>query len=221
MNVEEFLEAKERDGEDDEAIDSGNELDVQKVVVEELAADKAKLDLQIAELTKRIGKLEKDLAEARLLNEGLSAKNGELAGKLAGAESSIKNLESRMAELQELEFDRQQRNPNALALLDRDMDLPDRFPGETRDHVIEVIREARDMAEADGRIRRAQVLEGVLVANEPNGNLAQKRAELEKLFKDNCNIISGTVMEELEKRGIQYKNGEEYLLVTEIMKRTY
>lgn len=221
MNVEEFLEAKERDGEDDEAIDSGNELDVQKVVVEELAADKAKLDLQIAELTKRIGKLEKDLAEARLLNEGLSAKNGELAGKLAGAESSIKNLESRMAELQELEFDRQQRNPNALALLDRDMDLPDRFPGETRDHVIEVIREARDMAEADGRIRRAQVLEGVLVANEPNGNLAQKRAELEKLFKDNCNIISGPVMEELEKRGIQYKNGEEYLLVTEIMKRTY
>ena len=81
------------------------------------------------------------------------------------------------------EFDQQERNPNALALLDREMELPDRFPGETRDHVLEVIKEARDAAEKDGRRRRAQLLEGVLVANEPNGGLSKKRMALEKFFK--------------------------------------
>ena len=40
----------------------------------------------------------------------------------------------------------------------------------TREQVLEVIKEARDKAEAEGRIRRAQVLEGVLVANEPTEN---------------------------------------------------
>ena len=64
-----------------------------------------------------------------------------------------------------------------VSLLDRELEIQDRFLGETRDHVIEVIREARDAAERDGRIRRAQLLESVLVANQPVGNLAKKRAE--------------------------------------------
>ena len=108
-----------------------------------------------------------------------------------------------------------------IALIDRDPELNDRFPGETRDHVLEVIREARDAAERDGRLRRAQVLESVLVANEPVGKLAEKRAALEKFFNANANIMSGPVIAELEKCGISYKNGETYLLPGEILKRTY
>jgi hypothetical protein len=108
---------------------------------------------------------------------------------------------------------------NKVALLDRDIDVPDRFTGETRDHVLEVVREARDKAEAEGRLRRAQLLEGVLAANEPEGTLAKKRANLEKLFADNGNIVSGPVIAELEKMGISHKNGEDYLLPAEIIKR--
>jgi hypothetical protein len=100
---------------------------------------------------------------------------------------------------------------NKVSLLDRDVELADRFVGETREQVLEVIKEARDKAEAEGRIRRAQVLEGVLVANEPTGELANKRAALEKFFNDNANILSGPVIAELERCGISYKNGEEYL----------
>ena len=74
---------------------------------------------------------------------------------------------------------------------------------------------------SEGRVRRAQLLEGVLVANEPNGTLSKKRAELEKLFNDNANIVTGTVMAELQKLGIPHKHGEEYLLPAEIVKRTY
>ena len=110
---------------------------------------------------------------------------------------------------------------NQVSLLDRDLELPDRFPGETRDQVLEAIKEARDKAETDGRLRRAQILEGVLLANESSGNLAKKRAALEKFFNDNQNILSGPVIEELQKCGISHKHGEEYLLPAEILKRTY
>ena len=189
--IEESLE--EEENLEEEESDEAQELDVQKAVVEELAAEKVELHEQIA------------------------AKDAEIAALTA----KVKELEKRLDEGFFKELDLQERNPNSLALLDRDVDLPDRFPGETRDHVLEVIKEARDNAEKEGRIRRAQVLESVLVANEPNGTLSKKRAEMEKLFAENGNIVSGPVIEELKKCGISHKNGEEYLLPSEIIKRTY
>ncbi len=99
--------------------------------------------------------------------------------------------------------------------------MDERFPGEFRDHVIDVIREARDSAEKEGRARRAQILESVLVANDPVGELSRRRAELEKLFADNGNILTGNVLSELKKQGISHKEGEEYLLPAEILKRSF
>lgn len=215
MNIEEFLadnntETPEAESAEVPEVDiesEGIELDVQKAVVEELAADKAKLDVQLEELNNETA--------------ALKGKIEELEKSIAERDSKIADLERRLCDEQERHFDEQSRNPNALALLDRDVDLPDRFDGETRDHVIEVIREARDRAEAEGRVRRAQILEGVLVANEPNGTLKEKREELEKLFNENGNILTGPVMDELTRLNISYKNGEEYLLASEILKRTY
>ena len=77
------------------------------------------------------------------------------------------------------------------------------------------------MAEKEGRLRHAQLLESVLLANQPVGNLEKKRKALEKFFNDNGNILSGPVIQELEKCGISHKKGEEYLLPSEIIKRTY
>jgi len=200
------------------------ELDVQKVVVEELAVDKAKLEEKVETLQKKIETLEGAAASEKELkkeNESLKAALDEAKAAADALKIQVAELKNKLAEEQEKHFDEQARNPNALALLDRDVELPDRFPGETRDHVLEVIKEARDKAEADGRIRKAQLLEGVLVANEPSGNLAQKRAALQKFFKDNGNILSGPVLEELSKYGIPHKNGEEYLLPSEILTRMY
>ena len=214
MNFEEFLRPRGTLTEvvteteiEETSIDEPEELDIQKVVVEELAADKAKQDEEIAHLKECVRKLQGEL----------NAANAEVASLKVECEK----VKSELAAQRAKEMDLQERNPNALALLDRDIDLPDRFPGETRDHVLEVVREARDRAEAEGRIRRAQVLEGVLVANEPNGNLAQKRASLEKFFNDKGNILSGEVIAELERCGIPHKKGEEYLLPSEILLRTY
>lgn len=233
MNFEEFLQPKQEQVSVKSTVETVSEepeeLDIQKVVVEELAADKAQQDEEIKHLKVRISELESEL----------SVKNGELDALKAGEVVQLKSeLDAAKAAISSLkveydkvkaeldaertkEIDLQERNPNALALLDRDVDLPDRFPGETRDQVLEVVREARDKAEKEGRIRRAHVLEGVLVANEPNGNLAKKRAALEKFFNDNGNILSGEVIAQLERCGISHKKGDEYLLPSEILLRTY
>ena len=135
--------------------------------------------------------------------------------------AEIERLKAELAAQSEKEFDLQERNPNALALIDREVELPDRFPGESRDHVLEVIKEARDEAEKNGRLRRAQIMEAVLVANEPNGTLAKRRGEIEKLFTENANLVSGPVINRLKELGISHKNGEAYLLPSEIIKRNY
>lgn len=198
----------------EEPMETAVQLDVQKAVVEELAADKAAQDEQIVHFKSELAHLTREVSE-------LTAEKASMKTECDALKAKVAELDSRLAEALNKEFDAQERNPNALALLDRDVELPDRFPGESRDHVLEALKEARDRAEQDGRLRRAQVLESVLVANEPNGTLAKRRAELEKVFKDNGNIVSGPVIEALKNMGLSHKNGEEYLLPSEIIKRNF
>lgn len=193
MNLEEFIP---------------NDLDVQKAVVESLAADKAVQDEQLVKLTNEKNELTNE-------NNRLRSENAKLKEKLEEMSKSLENVGDMLAKNSETEIS------SKIALLERDPEIADRFLGETRDQVLEVIKEARDKAESEGRIRRAQLLESVLVANEPTGNLAKKRQALEKFFNDNANILSGPVIAELEKCGIAHKKGEEYLLPAEIIKRTY
>lgn len=192
----------------EETVTEEIELDVQKAVVESLAAEKVECD-------ERISSLEAENTRLTGENEELNKIKTALEEKLAVCEKEL----SKVGEI--LSVNSESEASNKVALLDRNIDLPDRFIGETREQVLEVIKEARDKAEAEGRLRRAQVLEGVLVANEPTGELAAKRAALEKFFNDNANILSGPVIAELERCGISYKNGEEYLLPAEILRRTY
>ena len=196
MELNEFLK-----GAPTEKMPEPEELDVQKAVVESLAADKAEQDERIVALQKE--------------NYALKSQVSSLKSSLEEAKASLAKVGDVLARNEETPAS------STVALIDRDPELNDRFPGETRDHVLEVIREAREAAEKDGRIRRAQILESVLVANEPVGNLAKKRAALEKFFAENANIMSGPVIAELEKCGISHKNGETYLLPGEILKRTY
>jgi chromosome segregation ATPase len=195
--------------------EQSEELEVQKAVVEELAADKMVLS---EELTSLKNSLENAIKEIDIKNSEIFS----LKASLEKLKGTVAALEGQLAEHKYKNiFDTQERNPNALALLDRDVELPDRFPGETRDHVIEVIKQAREIAESEGRLRKAQILESVLLANEPNGTLVEKREFLKQLFVDNGNVITGIVLEELKRLGISHKDGEEYLLPDEILKRTY
>lgn len=211
MNYEDFIRSAEvpeqnvETGEEAVAeevpIEPSVELDVQKAVVESLAADKAEQSVKIAELRKQ--------------NDELTSKVNDLTEKIEQMRMQLAKVGDLLARNSELPKSSQ------VTLLERNTELEDSFDGETLDHVLEVIREARDASEAAGRARRAQILESVLVANEPSGNLEKKRQELIKLFNDNQNVINGQVINELDKQKISYKLGENYLLVGEIIKRTY
>ena len=222
MNFEEFLDdeapkapANEEIAEETSEEDAADSIDVQKAVVESLAADKAEQAETIAALRAENAELRRNIAELKK----------EAAALVERAEAVKRQMSEQKLALEKvgdvLAINADNGLSNKVSLLDRDIDVPDRFVGETRDHVIEVVREARDKAEADGRLRRAQVLEGVLAANEPEGTLAKKRAALEKLFAENGSIVSGLVIEQLEKMGISHKNGDEYLLPAEIINRNY
>jgi len=197
MNVDEFLNQEQN-----------VELDVQKAVVESLAADKAAQDEHIAEL-----KTEKKELEAS--SDKLKCDIAELKAQVTALKEELARMGDTLAKNVEGTAS------NSIALLDRSSELSDRFDGETRDHVLEVIREAREAAEKDGRLRRAQVLEGILVANESSGELEKRRQDLKKLFTENQNLVNGQVINELDKLEITYKVGEKYLLVDEIIKRAY
>lgn len=197
MEMNEFL----TEGVESVVEETPEELDVQKAVVESLAAEKVQCDEQISALRKA--------------NYSLQSEVSRLKEQIEEMRKSLGNVGDVLAKNTEL------KGSNQVALLERNTELDDRFTGESRDHVLEVIKEARDAAEKDGRLRRAQILEGVLLANEPVGELDIRRKALEKLFTDNGNIVSGPVIEELKNKGIAHKNGEEYLLPAEIIKRTY
>lgn len=211
MEINEFLEQEEPESvvaEDNDVSDESVELDVQKAVVESLAADKAMQDEQIATLRKE--------------KESLVSEINALKGKISEQEGKIAELNEKLSKMDDLlAANSETALSNKVALLDRDTELPDRFESETYDHVLEVIKEARDKSEAEGRVRRAQILESVLVANEPSGCLAKRRENIEKLFAENNNILSGQVINELDKLGIPYKDGENYLLASEIIKKTF
>ena len=211
MNYEDFIRPAEEPEQNVETseeavveeapVEPSVELDVQKAVVESLAADKAEQNVKIAELRKQ--------------NDELTSKVNDLTEKIEQMRMQLAKVGDLLARNSELPKSSQ------VTLLERNTELEDSFDGETLDHVLEVIREARDASEAAGRARRAQILESVLVANEPSGNLEKKRQALIKLFNDNQNVINGQVINELDKQKISYKLGENYLLVGEIIKRTY
>ena len=230
MELSEFLNrGQKEEAEVEEEVAEPEEIDVQKAVVESLAADKAEQDELIASLRKE--------------NEDLKAENLKLQNSMQTLQEQMKPMQEKIEPLQaeivslkaKLQLLRDElarmgdiltknvdgEMSNKVSILERSVEIDDRFEGETRDHVIEVLREGRDEAEKNGRFRRAQILEAVLVNNEPTGELAKRRQELSKLFTENANVISGTVIEELKKRGISHKNGEEYLLPSEIIARNY
>lgn len=184
------------------------EIEIQKAVVESLAADKVKIEEEASLARERSAALEREKA-------ALAARIAALEGEVASLKAELARSADRLARNEETPAS------SKVALLERNVNLDDRFEGETRDHVLEALREARDTAEKEGRNRRAQILEAVLLENAPVGELAARRAALEKLFAANGNIVNGEVMRQLTKQTIQYREGETYLLPSEILKRIY
>ena len=234
VKVEEFFSSEASSDSADES--SFEEIDVQKAVVESLAADKVAQEEQIAALKKENAELQEERQKIQAENQRLQEELKRLGEQIQPLKDEVdplkKEIDSLKGKVKSVQYElsrmgdillknEEGKLSNQVSLLERNLELDDRFEGETREQVIEVLREGRDEAEKIGRLRRAQVLEAVLVSNESTGALAKKRAEVEKIFTDNANVISGTVIEELKKLGLSHKNGEDYLLPSEIIARNY
>ena len=84
------------------------------------------------------------------------------------------------------------------------------FDGEVREHVLAALSEARDAAGQSGRERRAKVLEDVLAANAPAGELERRRAELRQIIKDTGSFIDARTIAALEKLGFRCVSGNKH-----------
>ena len=84
------------------------------------------------------------------------------------------------------------------------------FDGEVREHVLAALSEARDAAGQSGRERRAKVLEDVLAANAPAGELERRRTELKQIIKDTGSFIDARAISALEKIGFKCVSGNKH-----------
>ena len=78
--------------------------------------------------------------------------------------------------------------------------------GEVREQVIAALAEALAAARQSGRDRRARLLEGVLAANPPSGELERRRAELRQILKDSGYFNDPKPLERLGFRLISGRN---------------
>ena len=106
-----------------------DELDVQRTVVEALATEKAELVEQYAALKKTADRLSQ---EKQSLTEQINV--------LRSEKEELRSALERMSGL--LIKNTERVESSQIALIDRDVNIDDRFPGETRDHVLEIIKES-------------------------------------------------------------------------------
>ena len=131
IRPDDFLQDEAEEYESTSEAEQPDELDVQRTVVEALAAEKAELADQFASLKSKSTELEQ---ENNSLKEQINV--------LRAEKEEVRSALERMSGLLIKNTDRLE--SSQIALLDRDVNIDDRFPGETRDHVLEIIREARD-----------------------------------------------------------------------------
>lgn len=96
------------------------------------------------------------------------------------------------------------------SLLDAPTPFSEKFPGEIREHVVEALSAAYDAAEAGGRDRRARILEAVLCANPPSGELECRREAVKQIVKDAGSALDNAALAELEKLGFRYISGNKH-----------
>ena len=113
-----------------EEFDGSEDIDVQKAVVESLAADKAALDCELDNLKNTLTEKDYKLADKENEINSLKAELSKKDFEISVLKVELAKKDSELAKNFEKQLDAQVRNPNALALLDREVELPDRFPGE-------------------------------------------------------------------------------------------
>ena len=175
--------------------------------LETVRAESAALSAAKDAAEKKVADLERQLAEERAARQAAEAERERLRGDVLRLRNEIEEMQTTPsaeavapAPVQEVRVQGLLRQPKTDEV----------FDGEVREHVLAALSEARDAAGQSGRERRAKVLEDVLAANVPAGELERRRAELKQIIKDTGSFIDARAISALEKIGFKCVSGNKH-----------
>lgn len=193
------------------------ELEAQREACESLARDLALLKEE-NEANKAAAEADKTalLSRAESAEASCAAVRAELEAERAKPRIDEKMLEEsaakdrEIARLQELLADAQRTSLSSSVLMEKPPALGEKFQGEIREHVIAALADSLSAAEAGGRDRRARILEAVLCANPPSGELESRREAVRQILKDAGSFLDDGDIADLEKLGFRYISGKNH-----------
>ena len=175
--------------------------------LEAVRAESAALGAAKDAAEKKAADLERQLAEERAARQAAESERERLRGDVLRLRDEIEELQTTPsaeaaapAPVQEVRVQGLLRQPKTDEV----------FGGEVREHVLAALSEARDAAGQSGRERRAKVLEDVLAANAPAGELERRRTELKQIIKDTGSFIDARAISALEKIGFRCVSGNKH-----------
>ena len=165
------------------------ELEERQAVIDALALDAAEAKESLEQAQEELKQAQDELAQARARADGelekLKEKLNQTKDALEEERSAPKvddalmeevaTKDREIARLQALLVEAQRTSLSSTVLLDKPDGVSEKFTGEIREHLLEALADAQRAADAGGRDRRARILEAILCANAPTGELARRR----------------------------------------------
>jgi len=193
-------EAMEYFASQDEEEESVSEAQVYKTALEELAEEKADIELRLEHAERGLSAARGRISELERQVERLTGDNARLRGEAAKREET-KNAAAEVAvRVPAVEVSRK-------GLLDRPFAFEEMFDGEVREMLLASLAEYRKNVENGGYQRRAAVLDAVLSANQSSGELEARSEKLRQILKD-AGYFNDP--KPLEKLGIKLIDGRKH-----------
>lgn len=177
-------------------------LEAKEAALSAIAEEKVALEEKLADLERELAHERDAHAEAVRERDRLTGECGRLMGELRKAANSAPVA----ASPEEAADARPTPEKPTSGLLKPNGAMVEQFEGETREMILASLREAMLAAQQSGRERRAAVLEGVLAANTPSGELAAREATLRQILKDNGYFNDPRPLEKLGMKLISGRN---------------
>ena len=200
------------------------ELEERQAVIDALALDAAEAKESLEQAQEELKQAQDELAQARARADGelenLKEELNQTKAALENERSAPKEdpalqeevaaKDREIARLQALLVEAQRTSLSSTVLLDKPDGVSEKFTGEIREHLLEALADAQRAADAGGRDRRARILEAILCANAPTGELARRRDEVKQVMKDAGSFIDNATIASLEKLGFRYISGSNH-----------
>lgn len=193
------------------------ELEERQAVIDALALDAAEAKESLEQVQEKL-KQERARADEELenLKEELDQTKAALEAERSAPKvddalmEEVATKDREIARLQALLVEAQRTSLSSTVLLDKPDGVSEKFTGEIREHLLEALADAQRAADAGGRDRRARILEAILCANAPTGELARRRDEVKQVMKDAGSFIDNATIASLEKLGFRYISGSNH-----------